>query len=56
MRSKFRFTADFTFVVKPGLEIAYSASSELIIPEAHATAAKAAGAGDFVAATGKAAH
>lgn len=48
MRAKFRFTRDFDYPVRPGVEIAYRAGSELVIPKEHAEAAQAAGAGDFL--------
>lgn len=48
MRQKFRFTKDFDYRIDTRREVGYRAGEELIIPQAHADAAVAAGVGEFV--------
>ena len=44
----YRFSKPFDFVVKRGVEIAYPAGMEKLVPEAHAKAADAARAGQRI--------
>lgn len=48
MAVRYRFKKDWDHSVKYGVDVAYKAGTEDLIPEAHADAADAAGAGERV--------